>query len=662
MVGSIKTIIGHTEGTAGVAGVLKASLAIQHGKIPANLHFNKLNPKVRPFYTNLRIPTETLSWPVVPQGSPRRVSVNSFGFGGTNAHAIIESWDSHDSPTNGNTLNGNILNGNTLNGNTLNEGYLKGKAWNGNKVNGNTLNIKTLNGDATNGSTMNKITTNGHETNNTQNDHTQNTQGTEPFVLSANSGPALAASAGALASYLRANTDTDLSRLAYTLFRKADFAFRAAFSATSVEQLIDKLEEGKDSLKSSSRIASIPEVLPPRLLGVFTGQGAQWATMGKELYGASELFRSAIDQMQQSLDSLPAKDRPNWSLVDQLDAPAKISRVGEAAVSQPLCTALQVALVDVLRAAGIEFSAVVGHSSGEIGAAYAAGYLSATDAIRVAYYRGVHSHLAHGPGGKRGKMMAVGMSMNQATEFCSDFGGSLSVAASNSQTSCTLAGDAEAIDDAHAQLQEKGTFARMLQVDTAYHSNHMKACGSPYLESMKQCGIKVQKGRKQCRWYSSVWGANGRSRSFDQADGLLLEGQYWVDNMTQAVLFSQALMRALNEDQYFDLAFEIGPHQALKGPSSETIKMSTGLSLPYSGILKRGQNAVESFADALGLLWKSFPSKSPVISFDGIRQAFSSNKLQKLTILKGLPAYSWDHPNLIVRTPPGVYVSLNWQL
>jgi acyl transferase domain-containing protein len=85
--------------------------------------------------------------------------------------------------------------------------------------------------------------------------------------------------------------------------------------------------------------------------------------------------------MQQSLYSLPAEDRPNWTLVDQLTAPTETSRVGEAAISQPLCTALQVALVDVLDAAGIKFSAVVGHSSGEIAAAYCAGYLSATDAV-----------------------------------------------------------------------------------------------------------------------------------------------------------------------------------------------------------------------------------------------------------------------------------------
>jgi len=379
--------------------------------------------------------------------------------------------------------------------------------------------------------------------------------------------------------------------------------------------------------------------------------------MGKELYAASIVFRNSIDEMQDSLNSLPEKDRPDWSLVDQLGAPKALSRVGEAVVSQPLCTALQVALVDVLRAVGVEFSAVVGHSSGEIAAAYAAGYINSVDAIRIAYYRGVHAHLAQGPGGKRGKMMAVGMSFGQATAFCNEpeFGRALVVAASNSQTSCTLAGNAEAIDAAHARLQEKGTFARVLQVDTAYHSHHMKACGVPYLESMKQAGVKVQKSHERgCRWYSSVWGPNGRSRSFDGLDGQLLTGQYWVDNMTQAVLFSQALSRALNEDQCFDAVLEVGPHPALKGPSAETIKMLTGQSLPYAGVLQRGHNAMEAFADCLGFLWKSFPSSRPIITFAGLRRVFKfpgGNKAQRLPVLKDLPVYSWDHLNLIWKEP-----------
>lgn len=88
-VGSIKTVIGHTEGAAGLAGLLKGSLSIQHGVIPPNLLFNRLNPELEPFYHGLHVPTTAKAWPELPKGVPRRVSINSFGFGGSNAQSVI---------------------------------------------------------------------------------------------------------------------------------------------------------------------------------------------------------------------------------------------------------------------------------------------------------------------------------------------------------------------------------------------------------------------------------------------------------------------------------------------------------------------------------------------------------------------------------------------
>lgn len=576
MVGSIKTIIGHLEGSAGLAGVLKTSLALQHGQIPANLHFKTLNPKIRPFYTHLRVPTETQPWPAPPDGCPRRASVNSFGFGGTNAHAILESWQ-----------------------------YDKERA-----------------PGADNGGRL--------------------------FVLSATSAQTLAARATDLRDYLEANPEVNLGRLARTLFLRADFPFRAAFSAASAQQLAVKLSAA--ALGKSPRTIAISDSLPPRILGVFTGQGAQWATMGAELYESSTVFRGAFFRMQESLDSLPDKqDRPTWSLVGELSAPAAKSRLSEASISQPLCTALQVALVDVLRAAGVQFAGVVGHSSGEIGAAYAAGYLDAHDAIRIAYLRGLHSKLAHGPDGRRGKMMAVGMSLDQANVFCAEFGGAFKVAASNSARSCTLAGDAPAIDAAQEKLEAAGTFARVLQVDTAYHSHHMLSAAEPYLGSLKKCGIKIHQGLgESCPWYSSVWGSNGRSRSFtDPEEAAALQGQYWVDNLTNTVLFSQAVQRAIGEGHVYDLALEVGPHPALQGPASETIANMTGVGLPYSGVLKRGQADAEAFADALGLLWKIFPLQGgrSLVGFESVQRVFATSEKGKRqpAILKDLPSYPFDH-------------------
>jgi hybrid polyketide synthase/nonribosomal peptide synthetase ACE1 len=101
LVGSIKSVIGHTEGTAGMAGLMKVGLALRHGKVPPNLLFRKLNPAIEPFYNHVRVPTKWADWPEVAAGHPRRASVNSFGFGGTNAHAIVERFgeDRGDEPT-----------------------------------------------------------------------------------------------------------------------------------------------------------------------------------------------------------------------------------------------------------------------------------------------------------------------------------------------------------------------------------------------------------------------------------------------------------------------------------------------------------------------------------------------------------------------------------
>ncbi|KAH9815752.1 Polyketide synthase protein [Teratosphaeria destructans] len=581
-VGSIKTVVGHTEGTSGLAAVLKAALALQHAQIPANLNFRELNPNIRPCYDRLKIPTALMPWPVISQNQPRRISVNCFGIGGTNAHAIVESWD---------------------------DGAPVAKDACGSQYAG-------------------------------------------LYVLSANSAQALSAQATELAKYLRRHHGTDCGRLSRTLLQKANLPYRAAFSATSIEQLVEKLETKALALSNSSRAPVIPDSLPLRILGVFTGQGAQWPSMGKELYHTSAVFRRTIDQLQRSLDLLDEGDRPDWSLIDELSSPASSSRVSIAAISQPLCTAVQIALVDVLYAAGIRFAAVVGHSSGEISAAYAAGYLSARDAIRVAYYRGFHSTLARGADGRRGKMMAVGMGLPQALALCDYVGRErLKVAASNSLTSCTLAGDDDVVETAKLRLDREGVFARILAVDTAYHSHHMLPCAGPYLESLRRCCISTLPGPRKCTWYSSVFGANGRSRTLDDAKGRQrLEGQYWVENLTGTVQFSQAIHRALTEESYpMDLAMEIGPHPALKGPCLEMIKSLTGVTLPYGSVLKRGESATESFTDGVGLIWASFLSSRPTVTFDSLCRAFASPAAEQPAILKDLPSYPWDHQNIIWR-------------
>ncbi|KAK4035028.1 hypothetical protein C8A01DRAFT_48697 [Parachaetomium inaequale] len=587
-VGSIKTVIGHTEGTAGVAGVIKGSLTLQHGVVPPNLLLNELNPAVKPFYDKLEVVKQAQAWPALPEGAPRRVSVNSFGFGGANAHAILESYHA---PTSTGS---------------------KREAEAG--------------------------TSNSH---------------LAPFNFSASSEKALTRLLEIYASHLRANPGTNLGDLAFTLnTRRSTLPVRVSVSALDADRLATKLEE---LAKTPSGITTVNNSGPgsPALLGIFTGQGAQWASMGAKLLAGSALAAATARRLQDSLDSLPAGHRPEWTLLEELSKDKTTSRVGEAAFSQPLCTAVQIVLVDLLEAANVRFKAVVGHSSGEIGAAYAAGYLSAQDAIRIAYYRGYFLHLARGPEGSgAGAMMAVGTSYEDAQGLLEldELAGRVSIAASNSPESVTLSGDAEAIETAKAILEDENKFARLLKVDKAYHSHHMLPAAGPYTGALANGGIKAQSraddgrdgrdGRERPVWISSVYAEDVETLG-DRALG----PEYWAQNMVGQVKFSQAVEQAASALGPFDLGLEVGPHPALKSPALQTIQAVTGQPIAYTGLLRRGTNDLEAFAEGLGAIWQSLGAG--VVDFAGLekREASASGR-QPPALLKSLPSYPWEHDRI----------------
>ena len=602
-VGSIKTIIGHTEGAAGIAGLLKVSLAMQNRIIPPNQHLQLLNPSVAPFYKHLQIPTSAIPWPAVPHNTPLRASVvslsslkrdkgfenrtndlqNSFGFGGTNAHAIVESYEPE----------------------VHNSG-----PWAEHVESGPMLSI-----DST----------------------VMNT----PILLSANSEKALVAMIGNYSEYLQQEDSVNLRDLSWTLrSRRSVMPIKAFFSGSSQADLVAQMDKQLSSVRETpgtelgTRSKSAGAETQARILGIFTGQGAQWPTMGKELILRSEIFNQTIENMEHTLSKL--RDPPNWSLKTEITAPSSDSRLGEAAIAQPLCTALQIATVDLLKAAGISFHTVIGHSSGEIGAAYAAGVLSAEDAIKIAFYRGVYAKLALGKDGISGSMMATGFGIDEAMEFCElpQFQGRIVVAASNSPTSVTLSGDEDAIQEAKTMLDAEQRFARTLKVDTAYHSHHMNHCSEPYLNSLMGCEIQVGDS-PSCAWVSSVFGSN------DVPSAEELTGTYWRDNMVQAVLFSEAVESAMEAHGPFDVALEVGPHAALKGPTTQTLKGITGSVIPYVGVLDRTKNDVVAFGHALGSLWTQLGSEA--VHFDNYAMSFERKNQPRPRLIKNLPAYPWDH-------------------
>lgn len=583
-VGSIKTLIGHLEGGAGLAGVLKALLSIKHRTIFPNLLFNELNPQIEPYYGGIQIPTSPLPWPELPAGAPMRASVNSFGFGGTNAHAIIENYEPDH-------RNGTVA---------------------ADKAGGATPHLS-------------------------------------PFVLSAHSASSLLGNCQGLRNYLTENPSVNLTNLSWVLQnRRTAHRVRTFFTAQNHQGLIQDLEtflsqHRKSTGKDDMGIRHRPLENAPRILGVFTGQGAQWPTMGRALLDKSPLFRRALERCDEVLRALP--DGPKWSLVDELSKNDSSSRVGEAEISQPICTALQLALLEVLRASGVRFDAVVGHSSGEIAAVHACNIIDAAAAMQIAYYRGKYAHLARGPQGQAGGMVAVGINHDEARTFCKQpaYQGRLCVAASNAPQSVTLSGDLEAVREAKVHFDQKSVFARLLKVDTAYHSHHMDRCVESYLKSLEACDIRVRAPKDGCLWVSSV---QGDAQLLD-GDLELLKGTYWVQNMVQTVLFSPAINSAVQHSGQFDLAIEVGPHPTLRGPTKQTLEQvlgTTASSSPYIGTLERGANDADSIGETIGSLWCHLGPDH--VDFDGFRRAFASGDVVSKPapkLLKDLPPYAWDH-------------------
>ncbi|KAL4966892.1 uncharacterized protein BDV14DRAFT_198357 [Aspergillus stella-maris] len=573
-VGSIKTVIGHLEGCAGLAGVMKVLMCVKQRTMTPNLHFDALNPAIAPYYSQLNVVTKSLQWPLAGNGAPMRASVNSFGFGGTNAHVIIESYESRRLP---------------------------------NRI------------------SHTPILQPGPSTQ------------VAPFLLSAASEKSLVASIDRTAQHVKDNQSINLNDLAWTLSRRSVFSHRFSAVAESRAGLAAALEEAANSCRDrpdgeASGISHGPLNKSLMIMGVFTGQGAQWEGMGKDLLRESPVFRDSIDVCERALRELP--DGPSWSIrqtiLGQVNAGSATIRSPE--VSQPLTTAIQIALCDLLRASDVTLEAVVGHSSGELAAAYSTGILSAEDCMKIAYYRGFHCRETT----TEGAMMAVGLSLQDAKDLCSESSlrGRIVVGASNAPASTTLSGDRNAILEVKELLDKRRVLAQLLHVDVAYHSHHMLLCAVSFLESLNTCNIQVRAPATGCTWISSVTGHD----MLQCTDINSLAGQYWVDHLVNAVRFGEAIDKSLSQTpKPLGACIEIGPHPTLRGPAMEVLRSHSIESVPYLSLLRRGRNDLMVASSAISSLWQRMPDRVDVSKWI---QACGNTHFR---LIKDLPSYSWDY-------------------
>lgn len=427
-------------------------------------------------------------------------------------------------------------------------------------------------------------------------------------------------------------SEYDILDLAFTLSTRRSFFFNRGYAIASAATVVDDLDADEMTFGKRGNGATIAFI--------FTGQGAQSAQMGKELMENIPSYLESIRAMDRVLQSL-GDDAPTWSIEEAILEPKTSSAIDQVHLSQPICTAVQVALVKLLREWGVTPQACVGHSSGEIAAAYAAGAITDEQAILAAYFRGVAVDKLT----QRGTMLAVGLGPEEAAPYLED---GIRIACYNSPQSVTLSGDEGAAARVKAKLEADGVFVRALKTSgRAYHSHHMKDVGAIYEERANRGFAYLdvvdfpthEKNAQLPLFISSVTGE--LKLNFKPGP------DYWRQNLESPVKFTQAMTRMTElEGLGINHIIEIGPHSALAGPIRQ-LRDKLGVSsrdLEYTATLSRGENSVTRLLDLAGALFiKGYP-----LDLARVNSLEDQDILGNITLRKGLPIvdlpkYAWNY-------------------
>ncbi|QGA21725.1 hypothetical protein EYB26_009436 [Talaromyces marneffei] len=610
IVGAVKTILGHTEGAAGILSVIKVVKMLETGIIPRNHNFIKSNPEIDTEKLNIRFPLETMKW---PREGVRRASINSFGFGGANAHAVIDDTLSY-------------LLENNIQGIHQTVAYEDIHAQNILHVNDSN---RFLN-DHQNGESDRIDYTNGngvHDTNTHSNGNSQSNGKLEHdtrknlFVFSAFDKKGLKRIAESYQGWLQHALQQEeqdfgfITRLAYTLaHHRSMFNWRSYIAASSLEELADNI---------STLPAFNTKNQSPNVAFIFTGQGAQWDGMIGAL-SQFKTYRRSIEDAAVYFTEMGSQ----WNLTELLDHRVILDR-DDLALNLPLVTVLQVAIIDLLHSWGVKPRCVVGHSSGEVAAAYASGKIGRKAAWKAAYFRGVVAAKLSGQGGG---MLAVALSPEKAKDYIRDYeaAGKLTIACYNSPSNQTISGDIDAIDALKATLDDEKIFARKLNVSNAYHSSHMTVGAEEYTSLLGDLHTDDKLlGWSDVEMISSVTGLSLTSKQLEQPS-------YWTNNLVSPVQFTSALLKMCNESGIaFDDLLEIGPHSTLQSAVNETLHDTLSAEVSYHSTVKRKNPSAAPIIDTAGALW----CKGHPINLDAVNE----NNSGSACMLTDLPPYRFNH-------------------
>ena len=560
LVGSVKTNIGHLESGSGIAGFIKAALVLHHDMVPPNRNFETPNPNIPFERLGLEVARKLQPLPHFKGVTPV-TAVNSFGFGGTNAHVVLEAAPPLECRS------------------TTKQRFTAG----------------------VNCSANGRLGKSAEKAN-------------RPLLL-----PISARDETSLISYGRLikdslgsiDNDQKLADLCYSAgARKEHHQNRLVVLGRNSAQLRSRLtrrladENASDGIIQGKSTANVGDIT-----FVFTGQGAQWWQMGRELYADEPVFRDVIDRIDGLLTPLAS-----WSLVDEMMNPEfeTSSRIHLTSIAQPAIFALQVGLAELWKSWGIEPTRVVGHSVGEVAAACVAGIYTLDDAVQIIFHR---SRLQDSVGGD-GRMAAVGISAAEASELIGSNNNQLQIAVINSPSMVTIAGDRQPLEEVVDQLTEDDKFVRMLRINYAFHTHHM----DPICEELLAVLANIDPRPGRIPFVSTVTGC--------VLPGEKLDAMYWWRNVRQPVLFASAMSNLVRAGSR--LFLELGPHPALESSITDVMSEQGKQGSVFHSLKRETSESEQILTNLAGLHVLGVP-----INWAAVNQ--STEQLVRL------PKYPWNY-------------------
>ena len=541
--GSIKSNIGHTQAAAGIAGVIKMVMAMRHGVLPRTLHVDRPSTHVDWSAGAVSLLTEAVPWP--RNGDPRRAGVSSFGISGTNAHVIVEEAPTEDeaasrrsAPSTGQAVRA-----------------------------GEDDAVGALGGELV------------------------------PWLISGRGAEGLRGQAERLRDFVGAEADLPIGDLARSLAERAVFDGRGVVLGGDRAELV----AGLDALAQGVQAGSVARGVVGAdgaggIVFVFPGQGSQWEGMAVELLDCSPVFAGAIRECAEALEEFV-----DWSVEEVLRGVTGSPSLERIEVVQPVLFAVMVSLARLWGACGVHPDAVVGHSQGEVAAAYVAGGLSLRDAARVVALR---SRMLAGLAG-HGAVASVALGVDRVGELLRRWNGRVVVAGVNGPRSVVVAGDREALRELLEECAAKDVHAREIRGTVASHSGYVEVLRDEVLESL----APVVPRSGDVAFYSTV--------TCGQLDTAELDAGYWYRNLRETVEFERVTRALLAEGHRTFI--EIGPHPVLAIGLQETVeaafaeesagqRVAGGPALDWTGAnvlgsLRRGEGGARRFALSLGEAW-----------------------------------------------------------